>query len=126
MAKDTGPNFYKGQFVKAVKPVGMRNWDFGGWRKASSEETREWYTKFQEDCRTGKDVWHDSAGESKLPPQDTYLELVEGRVYLVVRGRVQAPCGYHTVKGAVELLCTHTGQRFYVRRYCITHLEDSK
>lgn len=125
MAKDPGTSFYKGQLVKAVKLPGARSWDFGGWRRASSEETREWYTKFHEDIRAGREVWHDDAGESRLPPRDTYLEMVEGRIYQVVRGRVQAPCGYRTVKGAVELLCTHSGERFYTRRGCIAHIGDA-
>lgn len=123
MAKDLGPSFQKGQLVRAVKPSNFRNWDFSGWRRASSEETHAWYEKFHEDCRNGRDVWHDSAGESKLAPSDTYVELVEGRIYQVLRGRVSAPCGYRKVSGAVELLCTHTGERFYTYRNCITHLE---
>ena len=126
MANQTGPSFYKGQLVKAVRPTGLRDWDFGGWRRCTEEETHAWYERLHEDCRLGRDVWHDSAGEPKLAPSDSYIGLVEGRVYQVLRGRVRAPCGYHSVKGAVELLCTHTGERFYVRRYCITHIEDSK
>jgi len=123
MRKDPGPTFHKGQLVRATRPANMRDWDFSGWRRCTGEETNAWYERFHEDCRTGKDVWHDSAGEPKLAPSDSYIELVEGRVYQVLRGRVRAPCGYHTVAGSVELLCTHTGQRFYTRRYCLTHLD---
>ena len=124
MAKDPGPTFHKGQLVRAVRPSGMRDWDFGGWRRCTEEETQAWYERFHDDCRNGRDVWHDSAGEPRLAPTDSHVELVEGRVYQVLRGRVRAPCGYRTVSGAVELLCTHTGQRFYTRRYCVTHLEE--
>ena len=122
MAKQTGPNFYKGQLVRAVRPSGMSDWDFSGWRRATNEESTAWYERLYEDCRNGRDVPFDSAGESKLAPSDTYVELVEGRIYQVIRGRVRAPCGYRTVSGAVELLCTHTGERFYTYRNCIAHL----
>lgn len=130
MRKDPGPTFHKGQLVKAVRPTGdwmkgfSKDWDFVGWRRCTREETQAWYEKFHEDCHAGRDVWHDSAGEPKIAPNDYRIDLVEGRVYQVVRGRVQAPCGHRTVAGAVELLCTHTGQRFYTLRTKLTHLEE--
>ena len=123
MKKDPGPTFHKGQLVKATRPANMRHWDFSGWRRLTHEERQSWYAQHYEDVRAGRDLPYDSAGESRLAPTDNHVELVEGRIYQVLRGRVRAPCGYRTVAGSVELLCTHTGQRFYTRRYCLAHLD---
>ncbi len=119
--KDPQKTFNKGQLVKptALLPRGA---DRRGWRRLTHDERQDWYEKFYEDCRNGKDVWHDSAGESRLAPSDTAVPLVEGRIYQVTRGRVRAPSGYGSVPGAVEILCTVTGKRFFVTRDSIDHV----
>ena len=96
-----------------------------GWRRLTTQERNEWYENFYKDCREGRDVWHDDAGESKLAPQDDTVVTSEKLVYTVLRSRVRAPCGYGTTPGCAELLCTATGVRFFVRRHLLKNLSLS-
>jgi hypothetical protein len=101
-------------------------WNSGrptAWRRLSGEERQAWYEKFHADCRAGLDVWHDSAGESRLAPQDTDITLDPSGVWTVVRARVNAPWGYGSVKGCAEVIDSKTGEKFYINR---KHLEVAR
>jgi hypothetical protein len=106
------PNFSKGQlvvradFVKAWDPNG---WSRLGWRRATQEEIKRWY-----ESPDSKGM--DDTGETKLPPRDVSVKLIEDRVYEVVRGRVSAPRGYDKVPACMEIQCYTTGERFFVKR----------
>ena len=79
---------YKGQLVTVTDAAKA------GWRRLTAAERSAWYEHFHAECRAGRDVWHDSAGESRLAPQDTSVEVTPGKTYQVLRGRVNAPSGY--------------------------------
>ena len=55
------PILKKGQLVRVRQGV-------QGSRATTSAERNAWYEKFHADCRAGRDVWHDDAGESRLAP----------------------------------------------------------
>ena len=79
-------------------------------RPVTSEETAEWYAS---DASKGMD----SAGETKLPPQSTYVLLHRDRVYQVLRARCQVRLGWgNPTPGMAKILCTHTGEETYVKR----------
>ncbi len=108
------PSFKKGDYVKTVKPT-------SGWRRMTQEENNAWYDKFHSDCREGRDVWHDSAGEPRLAPQDTYFNLAQDTVMKVLRARVNAPCGYSSMKGCCQVFNPATGETMYVTRRSLTN-----
>ena len=59
---------YKGQLV-TVTVAGIL-----GWRRLTSAESNAWYEHFHAECRAGRDVWHDSAGRSRVGRSvDDYL-----------------------------------------------------
>ena len=111
--KIPAPVFYKGDLVKPVGPI-------HGWRRISPEEQRDWYEKFYEDCRAGRDVWHDSAGESRLAPCDTYFTLTPEMTLTVVRGRASAPLGYGNVKDCALVFCPDNGETLFASRRTLT------
>ena len=87
-----------------------------GWRRLTHEERQAWYAQHHEDVKAGRDVPYDSAGESKLAPQDAYIPLHADRTYEVVRGRVNAPYGWSSEKGCCEVVDMLTGDRFFCKR----------
>jgi len=107
------PTFYKGDLVRPIN-------DTIGWRRISPDEQRAWYEKFHEDCRTGKDVWHDSAGEPRLAPRDTYFSLTTDMTLAVVRGKASDPSGYSTMKNCCQVFCPDNGETLYVPRIRLT------
>lgn len=107
------PTFYKNTLVR---PTGFTR----AWRRMTPEENHAWYERFYEDCRAGRDVWHDSAGESKLAPCDTYFTLTPEMTLTVVRGRVSAPCGYGSQKDCALVFCPDNGETLYVSRRALT------
>jgi len=84
------------------------------WRRLTVLEREAWYQS-----NTAKGVTCD--GETKLPPTDVWLDIVPNRVYLVVRARIRAPCGYGYRSGCFELVDTLTGIQFFIER---TFLEN--
>ena len=107
------PTFYKNDLVRPTVPT-------SAWRRMTPEENRAWYERFYEDCRNGKDVWHDSAGEPRLAPCDTYYTLTPEMTLTVVRGRASAPCGYGSVKDCALVFCPDNGETLYVHRRALT------
>ena len=111
--KTPAPTFYKGDLVRPTGKV-------TAWRRMTPEENHAWYERFYEDCRAGRDVPFDSAGESKLAPCDTYFTLTPEMTLTVVRGRASAPCGYSSVKDCALVFCPDNGQTLYVSRHTLT------
>lgn len=87
-----------------------------GWRRLTPEERAAWYERHYADVKAGRDSPFDSAGESRLAPQDAYVPLREDRTYEVIRGRVEAPEGYGTSKGCCEVVDMLDGTRFFCKR----------
>jgi hypothetical protein len=80
------------------------------YRPVTPEETKDWYAS---DAAKGMD----SAGESKLPPQSTYVLLKRDLVYQVLRARCRVRLGWgNPTPGLVKILCTETGEETYVNR----------
>ena len=81
-----------------------------GRRPTTPEEQTEWYSS--DDARG-----LDDAGETKLPPQSTYILLQKGRVYQVLRSRCRVRLGWgNPTGGMAKILCTHTGEEVYIKR----------
>jgi len=83
------------------------------WREEKRRDT--------EDARAaGNDTFHinfDDAGESRLPPQTTYVLLHRDRTYQVLRARCRVRLGWgNPIPGMTKILCTHTGEETYVKR----------
>ena len=106
----TPDGFYKGDIVRPARP--RRE----GWRRMTHTESEGWYARLRADVAAGKDLPYDSAGESRLAPQDVYTALHEDRTYEVVRGRVNAPKGYGSQKGCCEVQDMLTGERSFCQR----------
>lgn len=111
--KTPAPTFYKGDLVKPIATI-------HGWRRMNMEEKSTWYEKFHEDCRAGLDTWHDSAGESRLSPCDSYFTLTPEMTLTVVRGKASAPLGYGTTRDCALVFCPDNGQTLFVSRRELT------
>lgn len=70
------PKLKKGQLVRVRQGA-------SGTRSTTSAERNAWYVKFHADCRAGRDVWHDSAGESRLAPSQTDTDFSVGKILTV-------------------------------------------
>lgn len=77
------PKLKKGQLVRVRQGV-------SGSRATTQAERNAWYEKFHADCRAGRDVWHDSAGESRLAPSTTGTDFSVGKI-LTVTAAVASP-----------------------------------
>ena len=106
------PQLKKGQLVRVRQGV-------SGSRATTAAERNAWYEKFYEDCRAGRDVWHDSAGESRLAPSATSTDFSVGKC-LTVTASVASPkrVGMHRVgRGQYcMVLDTVTGQEWLVNK----------
>ena len=106
------PQLKKGQLVRVRQGV-------SGTRATTSAERNAWYEKFHADCRAGLDVWHDSAGESRLAPSATSTDFSVGKC-LTVTASIASPkrVGMHRVgRGQYcMVLDTVTGQEWLVNK----------
>lgn len=66
------------------------------WRPVTPAETKAWY-----DSDESKGMTDD--GETKLPPRESYSNSDGTKFYRVVRSRVAARRGYHTVSGCCQV-----------------------
>jgi hypothetical protein len=107
----TPEGFHKGDILRPVNAASNM-----GWRPLTGEERDQWYKQHYEDVKAGRDLPYDSAGESRLAPQDIHIPLRADRTYEVVRGRVTAPDGYGKTKGCCEVVDMLDGTRFYCKR----------
>jgi hypothetical protein len=110
MQNETAPTLRKGDLVKPLRE------GIYAWRRLTDEERQAWYDRFHEDCRAGRDVPYDSAGESRLAPLDKGVTLTGDTVLTVVRARVAAPDGYSTRPGCCQVFNPLTGETLYVHR----------
>ena len=70
------PQLKKGGLVRVRQGV-------TGSRATTAAERNAWYEKFHADCRAGRDVWHDSAGEPRLAPSQTDTDFSVGKCLTV-------------------------------------------
>ena len=113
-ARPVPDGFSKGDILR-VK-ISTKGRELYGWRRLTHDEQQAWYAQHYEDVKAGRDLPYDSAGESRLAPQDTRIPLHADRTYEVVRGRVNAPYGYGSAKGSCEVVDMLTGDRFFCKR----------
>jgi len=106
------PILKKGQLVRVRQGV-------SGTRATTSAERNVWYEKFHADCRAGLDVWHDSAGESRLAPSATSTDFSVGKC-LTVTASVASPKRVGMTWGGRGQYCmvldTVTGQEWLVSK----------
>ena len=106
------PQLKKGQLVRVRQGV-------CGTRATTAEERNAWYEKFHEDCRAGRDVWHDSAGESRLAPSQADTDFSVGKLLTVTAAKVSPKrIGmYFEGRGRYcMVLDTETGQEWMVAK----------
>ena len=70
------PVLKKGQLVRVRQGV-------QGSRALTTAERNAWYEAFRADCRAGRDVWHDDAGESRLAPSFMDTDFSVGKCLTV-------------------------------------------
>jgi hypothetical protein len=108
------PQLKKGGLVRVRQGV-------TGARATTSAERNAWYEKFHADCRAGLDVWHDSAGESRLAPSRTETDFSVGKILTVTAASASPKrIGMHfSGRGRYcMVLDTVTGQEWMVaKRY---------
>ena len=110
------PKLKKGLLVRVRQGV-------SGTRALTSAERNAWYEKFYEDCRAGRDVWHDSAGESRLAPSQTDTDFSVGKCLTVTAAAASyrriGKSWWQTPRGGLcQVLDTVTGQEWLVsKRY---------
>ena len=108
----------KGTLVKITRPDVRAN------RSLTAEERNAWYENFRAEVQAGRQSPIDSAGEPRLAPQSTQIDLDPTAVYPVVRGRAayHAPWGrsYHN---QIVILDPKTGFEWYVWKF---HVEAVK
>lgn len=108
------PKLKKGQLVRVRQGV-------SGSRATTQAERNAWYEKFHADCRAGRDVWHDSAGESRLAPDTTETDFSVGKILTVTAASASPKrIGMHfSGRGRYcMVLDTVTGQEWMVaKRY---------
>ena len=79
-------------------------------RPVTSEERAAWYAS-----AVSKGM--NSAGETKLPPASTSVELHRDRIYQVLRARCRVQLGWGKATGGLaKILCTQTGEETYIKR----------
>ena len=108
------PQLKKGQLVRVRQGV-------LGSRACTTAERNAWYEAFHADCRAGRDVWHDDAGESRLAPSFVDVSFSVGKC-LTVTAALASPKRIGMHWGGRGQYCmvldTVTGQEWLVaKRY---------
>jgi len=67
------------------------------WRPVDKKELDAWYAS---DASKGMDC----AGESKLPPLDTYFDVEGGTIVHILKARVKARQGYYWKRNCMEVM----------------------
>ena len=78
------------------------------WRSVNQRERNAWYDS---DASKGMDC----AGESKLPPLDTYFDVEGGTIVHILKARVKARRGYRFVSNCMEVMLP-SGEAVYVEK----------
>ena len=71
--------------------------DVDAWRPTNERELNAWHAS---DASKGMNC----AGESKLPPQDTYFTVGAGTIVHILKARVKARQGYHFKRNCMEVM----------------------
>lgn len=79
-----------------------------GWRQLNDAELNAWY---ESDESKGMDC----AGESKLPPRDTYFDINEGTIVHILRARAKATKGWHSIRNCMEIMLP-SGEVVFTRK----------
>ena len=94
------------------------------WRRATSEDKAAWRERQREAARLaearGEDtfsIYRDDAGESRLSPQDVYLDFELGDIVQIVRGRCSARLGWNNVRNCAEVLLPSGEIAFIEKKY---------
>jgi hypothetical protein len=92
-----------------------------GTRYTSQDERIAWSKRLSEDIASGKETWHDCAGEPHMAPRCTRVAMARDHDYIVVRARCAPVLGYHKYPGMTlvrNALPLDEGTRceFYVKR----------
>jgi hypothetical protein len=92
-----------------------------GTRHTEEPERDAWRKRLSEDIKSGKETWHDCAGEPHMAPRCTSVAMARDTDYVVVRARCAPVLGYHKYPGMaliVNALPLDEGKRrpFYVKR----------
>jgi hypothetical protein len=90
------------------------------YRHTSEEEQQEWYERLHEECKAGREVPYNCAGESKLAPRCTTIEAEDDDIFTVVRGRCCPTIGWHKQPKSALIRNNRTGEAGYILR---AHLE---
>ena len=78
------------------------------WRPVNEKELDAWYAS---DASKGMNC----AGESKLPPRDTYFDVEGGTIVHILKARVKARRGYRFVSNCMEVMLP-SGEAVYVEK----------
>jgi hypothetical protein len=92
-----------------------------GYRHTTPEERDEWREKLKEGIRSGREVWHDCAGEPHMAPRSYSVTVIRDVNYTVVRARCCPTIGYHKSPGMALIRRTNPetelqSKEFYVKR----------
>ena len=87
-----------------------------GLRHTTHEEQSEWYERLYAECRAGRDVSYNCAGESKLAPRCASVAFHKDDTLTVVRARCAPVLGYHKSTGMALIRNERTGEEGYVKR----------
>ena len=85
-------------------------------RQTTQEEQQAWYEKLHEECKSGRNVPYDSAGESKLAPQCAVIEARDDDTFTVVRGRCAPFIGWCRQTKSALVRNNRTGEEGYIKR----------
>ena len=107
----------KGNQVK----VNQERWGYRNvLRHTTNEEQQAWYEELHEECRAGREVSYNCAGESKLAPRCAAIEVKDDDTFTVVRSRACPVLGWHKQPKSALILNNRTGVEGYILR---AHLE---
>ena len=95
-------------------------WGKSKFTEADAEAYRADIQKQIEEAKAaGEDTWHitmNDAGESRLPPTSTSVQIFPDRVYQVLRARAVGYWNYHKHPGQCLVLDPETGREVYIPR----------
>ena len=102
-----------------------------GTRYTTESERVSWQNRLNEDITSGKEMWHDCAGEPRMAPRCTSVAMARDLDYLVVRARCAPVLGYHKYSGMTlvrNALPLNEGVRceFYVKRILLEVVNESR
>jgi hypothetical protein len=92
-----------------------------GHRHTTHEERDDWRKHMAEEIRSGREVWHDCAGEPRMAPRSYSVTVNRDVDYTVVRARCCPTIGYHKQPGMALIKRANPetelqSKEFYVKR----------